>query len=384
MYATKQGSLKEDQLSLRRLADNSLVIRFSGNWRMQDGLPSYYEVKKQIESESGVQRITFDTQDLSSWDSGFITFLLKLFQLSSHLEIQADSSGLPEGVQRLLKLATAVPEQKDAKRTVVREWLISQIGKKAMAAATGAKDMVTFVGEAVQAFLDFSRGKARFRKTDLFLTIQQCGAQALPIVTLISFLVGLILAFVGAVQLKQFGAQIYVANLVGIGMAREMGALMTAIIMAGRTGAAFAAQLGTMRVNQEIDALTTLGIAPMQFLVLPRMLALMLMMPLLCLYADLMGILGGAFVGITMLDLGIVEYFNQTKEALVVKDFAIGLINSAVFGVLVAIAGCMRGIQCGNNAAAVGNAATSAVVTSIVFIVVSDSLLTLIYNALGV
>ena len=384
MNATKQGSPREDQVSLRRLDDNSLVIQFSGNWRMQDGLPSYHEVKKQIESESGVQRITFDTQGLSSWDSGFITFLLKLFQLSSRLEIQADGSGLPEGVQRLLKLATAVPEQKDARRTVVREWLISQIGEKAMAAATGARDMVTFVGEAVQAFLDFVRGKARFRRTDLFLTIQQCGAQALPIVTLISFLVGLILAFVGAVQLKQFGAQIYVANLVGIGMAREMGALMTAIIMAGRTGAAFAAQLGTMRVNQEIDALTTLGIAPMQFLVLPRMLALMLMMPLLCLYADLMGILGGAFVGITMLDLGIVEYFNQTKEALEVKDFVIGLINSAVFGVLVAIAGCMRGIQCGNNAAAVGNAATSAVVTSIVFIVVSDSLLTLIYNALEV
>ena len=384
MNAMKQADSREDQLSLRRLPDNSLLIQFSGNWRMQDGLPSFHEVQKQIESESGVQSITFDTQGLSSWDSGFITYLLKLFQLSSRLEIQADGSGLPDGVQRLLNLATAVPEQKDAKRTVVREWLVSQIGRRAMAAASGAKDIVTFVGEAVQAFFDLARGKARFRKTDFWLTIQQCGAQALPIVTLISFLVGLILAFVGAVQLKQFGAQIYVANLVGIGMAREMGALMTAIIMAGRTGAAFAAQLGTMRVNQEIDALTTLGIAPMQFLVLPRMLALMLMMPLLCLYADMMGILGGAFVGVTMLDLGIVEYFNQTIEALQVKDFLIGLINSAVFGVLVAIAGCMRGIQCGNNAAAVGNAATSAVVTSIVFIVVSDSLLTLIYNALEV
>ena len=216
------------------------------------------------------------------------------------------------------------------------------------------------------------------------MTIQECGAQALPIVTLISFLVGLILAFVGAVQLKQFGAQIYVANLVGLGMAREMGAMMTAIIMAGRTGAAFAAQLGTMRVNQEIDALTTLGIAPMQYLVLPRMLALMLMMPLLCLYADLVGIVGGAVVGITMLDLGIVEYFNQTQQALSVTDFVLGLIKSVVFGVLVAIAGCLRGMQCGNSSAAVGNAATSAVVTGIVFIVVSDSILTVLYDVLGV
>ena len=384
MTATKQAGPPEDQLRLHRLTDHSLLIQFSGNWRMQDGLPSFHEFQTQIESESGVQHLSFDTQDLSSWDSGFMTFLLKILDLSSRLGIQVDNSGLPDGVRRLLQLATAVPEQKDARRTVVREWLVSKIGKMAMAATVGARDMVTFVGEAVQAFLRLASGKARFRRTDLWMTIQQCGAEALPIVTLISFLVGLILAFVGAVQLKQFGAQIYVANLVGIGMAREMGALMTAIIMAGRTGAAFAAQLGTMRVNQEIDALTTLGISPMQFLVLPRMLALMLMMPLLCLYADLMGILGGAFVGVTMLDLGLVEYFNQTKEALVVWDFVIGVINSSVFGVLVAIAGCMRGIQCGNNAAAVGNAATSAVVTSIVFIVVSDSLLTLIYNALEV
>lgn len=383
MNATQGANQKQDQLHLRRLEDNSLLIQLSGSWRMQDGLPSFQEMQKQIQGESGIQRLTFDTEGLSSWDSGFITFLLKILNLGSELGIEVDRTHLPDGVQRLLHLATAVPEQKDARRTVVRDLIISQIGKKTIAAVAGAKDMLTFIGEAIQAFLGLARGKARFRKSDLFLTIQECGAQALPIVTLISFLVGLILAFVGAVQLKQFGAQIYVANLVGIGMAREMGALMTAIIMAGRTGAAFAAQLGTMRVNQEIDALTTLGIAPMQFLVLPRMLALMLMMPLLCLYADLLGILGGAFVGVTMLDLGIVEYFNQTQGALDVTDFVIGLINSAVFGVLVAIAGCMRGIQCGNNAAAVGNAATSAVVTSIVFIVVSDSTLTLVYNALG-
>ena len=384
MNATKQAGPREDQFSIRRLTDKSLLIQFSGNWRMQDRLPSFPEVQKQIESESGVQRLTFDTQRLSSWDSGFITILLKLLDLSSRLGIEADGTGLPEGVQRLLNLARAVPEQKGARRTVVPDPPLAQIGKKTMTAAAGAKDMVTFIGEAVQAFLVLGSGKIRFRKSDFFLTMQECGAQALPIVTLISFLVGLILAFVGAVQLKQFGAQIYVANLVGLGMAREMGAMMTAIIMAGRTGAAFAAQLGTMRVNQEIDALTTLGIAPMQYLVLPRMLALMLMMPLLCLYADLVGIVGGAVVGVTMLDLGIVEYFNQTQQALSVTDFVLGLIKSVVFGVLVAIAGCLRGMQCGNSSAAVGNAATSAVVTGIVFIVVSDSILTVIYDVLGV
>jgi len=228
------------------------------------------------------------------------------------------------------------------------------------------------------------RGRAYFRRSDLALILQDCGAQALPIVSLISFLVGLILAFMGAVQLQQFGAQTFVANLVGLGMSREMGAMMVGIIMAGRTGAAFAAQLGTMRVNEEIDALTTMGISPMDFLVLPRMLALVVMLPLLCLYADLLGILGGLVVGVGMLDLGLVQYVVQTREALAPMDFVLGLIKSAVYGALVAIAGCLRGMQCGNSSAAVGTAATSAVVTSIVWIVVASAILTLIYDALGV
>jgi phospholipid/cholesterol/gamma-HCH transport system permease protein len=192
------------------------------------------------------------------------------------------------------------------------------------------------------------------------------GAQALPIVTLISFLVGVILAYVGAVQLRQFGAQIYVADLVGIAMTREMGAMMAAIIMAGRTGAAFAASLGTMQVNEEIDALTTLGISPMEFLVLPRVLALTAMMPLLCVYADLVGILGGACVGVGMLDLGGVEYFVRSSHAITLRDVLAGLVMSGVFGALVALAGCLRGMQCGRSSAAVGWAATSAVVTGIV------------------
>ena len=166
-------------------------------------------------------------------------------------------------------------------------------------------------------------------------------------------------------------------------MAREMGALMTGIIMAGRTGAAFAAQLGTMTVNQEIDALTTLGLNPMEFLVVPRMLALVLMVPLLCLYADLVGILGGAVVGVGMLHLGTVQYYQQTLYILQLRDFVLGLIKGAVFGILVALAGCLRGMQSGRSASAVGAAATSAVVTGIVWIIIFDALLTVIYDVLG-
>ena len=174
--------------------------------------------------------------------------------------------------------------------------------------------MLGFIGEAVFALGAFLRGRARFRRVEFLMLLQECGAQALPIVTLICFLVGAILAFIGAVQLAMFGAQIYVANLVGMAMVLEMGAMMTAIIMAGRTGAAFAAQLGTMTVNEEIDALTTLGLSPMEFLVVPRMLALVTMMPLLTLYGDLLGILGGALIGVTVLEISPVEYFNQTAR----------------------------------------------------------------------
>jgi phospholipid/cholesterol/gamma-HCH transport system permease protein len=244
--------------------------------------------------------------------------------------------------------------------------------------------MLAFTGEASVAFAKLFVGKARVRPSDLLLTMQECGAQALPIVSLISILVGLILAFIGAVQLKIFGAQIYVASLVGIGMVRALAAVMTGIIMAGRTGASFAAQLGTMQVNEEIDALKTLGISPMEFLVLPRMLALFLMMPLLSLYADLMGILGGLIIGVSMLDLNFMEYYNKTRESVHLNDLWVGLFSAAVFGVLVALAGCLRGMQSGRSASAVGEATTSAVVTSIVSIVVAMAVITVVCNVLNI
>jgi len=302
--------------------------------------------------------------------------------VGSHIDM--NDTGLPAGVQRLLKLAFAVPETKGTRTAKKKESLLYRIGVIAVSAGQEAREMVDFVGESFLAFYNLLRGKARFRRVDLIQILYDCGAQALGIVSLISILVGLILAFVGAVQLKLFGAEIYIADLVGIGMTREMGAMMAAIIMAGRTGAAFAAQIGTMQVNEEVDALKTLGISPMEFLVLPRMLALILMMPLLCVYADVMGIFGGVIVGVSMLDLPLVQYLNQTHAALGLNHIFFGIIKSCVFGVLVAMSGCLRGLQCGRSASSVGSAATSAVVTAIVAIIVSDGLFAVISNILGI
>jgi phospholipid/cholesterol/gamma-HCH transport system permease protein len=181
-----------------------------------------------------------------------------------------------------------------------------------------------------------------------------------------------------------FGAQIYIANLVGIAMTREMGAMMAAIIMAGRTGAAFAAQLGTMQVNEEIDALKTLGVSPMEFLVLPRMLALVLMMPLLCLYADLLGMLGGALVSVGAFDVTLIQYATQTQATITLTHVAIGVFKSVIFGIVIALSGCLRGMQCGRSATEVGYAATSAVVTAIVWIIALDGLFAVMTNVLGI
>jgi phospholipid/cholesterol/gamma-HCH transport system permease protein len=364
--------------------DGVLMIRLSGNWQIGENLPSPNEVKIKLESEPDIQRVAFDTKELAQWDSSLPILLLKIKNLCSEKKIYIDSEGLPRGAKRLIELATAVPIEKDAKSEGENKTFLSLVGTETIHFLKSAKEMIAFIGEAFLAFIKFLSGRARYRRSDLFMTIQGCGAQALPIVSLISLLVGLILAFVGAIQLKMFGAQIYIADLVGIAMVRVMGAVMTGIIMAGRTGAAFAAQIGTMEVNEEIDALKTLGISPMEFLVLPRMLALVFMMPLLCIYADLMGILGGAIVGIGMLDLNMSQYYIQTKEAISLNDLWIGLFHSAVFGVLVALAGCLRGIQCGRSASDVGNAATSAVVTGIVSIIVATAIITVMCNVIGI
>ncbi|MGD2098025.1 MAG: ABC transporter permease [Desulfobacterales bacterium] len=384
MQLAKEDIAEPCELSFEKSAEDTLRVRLKGSWTIYQQLPSEKKVGRQVESDPAIKQIAFDTHQLTDWDSGLLTFLTKIINQSSAHNITVNQEGLSEGIQKLLQLAFAVPERKGARKDAVREPLLTRIGEATIATSQASVDTLSFIGEAFLAFLRFFVGKARFQRSDLMLTIQQAGVQALPIVSLISTLVGLIFAFIGAVQLKMFGAQIFVADLVAIAMTRVMGAVMVGVIMAGRTGAAFAAQIGTMQVNEEIDALQTLGISPMEFLVLPRMLALILMMPLLCVYADLMGILGGFIVGVGMLDIAPKQYINQTINAMNLNHFFIGIVHALFFGILVALAGCLRGIQCGRSASAVGQATTSAVVTSIVAIVLATAIITVVCNLLGI
>ena len=372
------------EIGFSRSEEGTLVLNLSGSWRSSDPLPPAGSFENQIYAEPLAGRVSFDTSNLKVWDSALMTFLIKVRNLCADNDIELDMDGLPEGARRLLRLASAVPERKGARKEEVHVPFIERVGESTIEAGRSATETIAFLGEATRAFWAMFRGKAQFLRSDLFLYIEECGAQALPIVSLISLLVGLIIGFVGGVQLEMFGAQIYMANLVGVAMVRSLAAIMTAIIMAGRTGASYAAQLGTMQVNEEIDALVTLGISPMEFLVLPRMMALMIMMPLLVLYADLLGVLGGAFVGISVFGITPMEYFQQTKLAIPLRHVWIGLLQGWVFGILVAIAGCLRGMQCGRSAWEVGAATTSAVVTSIVWIISSCAIMTVIFQQLGI
>ncbi|MBM3617151.1 MAG: ABC transporter permease [Alphaproteobacteria bacterium] len=357
----------------------ALRLAFSGDWKMTaSGAEALVDLRTRAAS---AQKLSIDLTNVGAWDTSLVALL---FSLTRHLKGGAEAcewQGVPQGVEGLLRLASAQKREKATEAPDVP--LVEKMGEWTLELYAAGGRVATFVGDMTLAAGRMLRGKAYFRRVDFVEALADAGPRALPIVTLISFLVGLILAFVGSMQLQQFGAQIFVANLVGVAMTREMGAMMTGIIMAGRTGASYAARLGTMQVNEEIDALRTNGMEPLDFLALPRVLALLLMVPVLCVYADAVGILGGAAIGVGMLDLSPTEYWNQTVKATRLVDCWAGLIKSVVFALVVGLAGCYHGFRCGRSSEAVGRVTTTAVVSAIVFIILTDALLTVVYDVLG-
>ncbi len=379
-----QPVLKRGEMEVTRAADGALVVHLRGAWTLETGLPPLADVEKAMMPTPRPSRLAFDVADLTRWDSSLIGFVVAVADLARERKIALAADTLPDGVRRLLALVEAVPERRAEGHAEPPASPVGRLGARTAAAWRETLNMLGFIGEVTVAFGRLLRGRARVRARDFWVLVQEAGADALGIITLISFLVGTIFAFVGAVQLQQFGATIYVADLVGIATVRETGAMMTGIVLAGRTGASYAAQLGTMRVTQEIDALTTMGISPIDFLVLPRILALSLMMPLLCLYADAVSVVGGAFIGVFMLHIGPLTYFHETFHAVSLSNLFGGLLKASVYGVLVAVSGCLRGLESGRSASAVGEAATSAVVTAIVLIICACGLFAVAFWILGI
>lgn len=354
-------------------------MELRGCWLAGQQLPDFTELRAAFE-KNRQPRWRFTAAADLQWDSQCMARLYQCARYCAEQNIEFDAGALPEGMRKLLTVATAVKAQTSAPPS--HRTFSQRIVATVTAIRDQVRDFLGFIGELSLALMRLLRGRANMRLRDFFYFVEQCGPQALGIVALISVLVGMILAYLGSVQLRQFGAEVYVANLVTIGMMREMGALMTAVIMAGRTGAAYAAQLGAMQANEEIDAITTLGISPMEYLVLPRFLSLLLVMPLLCIFADVLGLLGGSLVASGM-DVNFTAFFHQAREAVHFDDIAAGLTKSVVFAALIAVAGCQAGLQSGRSSAAVGQATTRAVVNAIVYLVIADAGLNILYDKIG-
>ncbi|MET0065566.1 MAG: ABC transporter permease [Candidatus Thiodiazotropha sp.] len=376
--------LLNDSLTIANPSPDRVVLRFLGDWTLAEPVYAWDALQRDLAGRAGLQQVDIDTQALGRWDSRLLVMLKQIQCYCDQQGLKLDLEQLPDGVHRLLGLSRSVADRDLSHSEPKALGLVHRIGVGALAAWQECVDFTEFAGELILAMGRLLRGKSRFRWVDLFSALQAAGPEALPIVSLIAILVGAVLAFVGAIQLQMFGAEIYVANLVALGAFREMGAMMTAIIMAGRTGSAYAAQIGTMQVNDELDALKTFGIPVIDFLVLPRILALVIMLPLLTIWANLLGILGGMLVGVLVLDLSLLEYLTQTHGAIGWDDLAVGLVKSVLFGIVIAMSGCLRGLQCGRDSSAVGRATTSAMVTAILLIVIWDAITTILFNRLGI
>jgi phospholipid/cholesterol/gamma-HCH transport system permease protein len=327
--------------------------------------------------------VVIDASRVSYCDGAGVAFLVKVQQYQAGIGGQVRIQGLKQEFHRLLDLYGHIPVEKPTGKPREPLSLVEQIGRATAGTWQDVRVLLTFVGELMATLVRVARHPRLVRWSDAWLSAERVGVDALPIIALIGFLLGLILAFQSAIPMRRFGAEIFVANLVGVSMFREMGPLITAIVLAGRSGSAFAAELGTMKVREEIDALVTMGLEPVRFLVVPRVLAAVSMTPILSVFANLFGLIGGALV-MKSLGFPLITYVNQLLSAVTVGDFLGGLVKSLVYGIVVAGIGCLRGLQTTADASGVGRSTTSAVVSGIVLIAIVDGIFAVLYYALGV
>ncbi len=357
-----------------------LVLR--GSWSVQDGGMAPFPPDGLAQAQSH-GTLTFDSQGVSGWDSAFIAFLWDVKQAASHAGLQFDPHGLPASAQRLLALLPDAPApNKAADRK--KPPLLERVGEKSLNVLNETGTVTELALETAQGACKTLTGKSGMRLKDLATDIWNAGPSALLIVGVVNFLVGAILAFVGLVELRRFAAEIYVANLVGIACAREISAIMTAIVMAGRTGGAYAARISTMLGNEEIDALQVFGIPVSSYILLPSILSLGLMMPLLYIYGTLIAIFGGFVVSVSMMDISPLGYLNTTFEGVSLTEFVFGFVKSFFFASFIALAACRVGLRAGRSAADVGIAATRAVVIGIVGVIAMDAIFAVMATVLGI
>jgi phospholipid/cholesterol/gamma-HCH transport system permease protein len=321
----------------------------------------------------GAKRVVVADLGLSRWDSSLAIYLLDAALWCDRAGAELAVDALPRELRDLAGQARQAAAEAPAPAPA-RPAFVARVGLAAGRLPAYALAADVFAGECALGLLGALRRPRTLRPGDWLLHVQQAGAEGLPIIGLVSFLVGTIISFQAALQLRRFGAEIFIVNLVDLSVAREMGPVIVAVVLSGRTAAAYAAELGSMAAGEELDALETFGISPVDFLVVPRLLALVFVTPLLTLYADALAVLGGAAVASGMLKIPLVTFYYASTRALAWSDIRMGLVKSAAFGLIVGFCGCLRGINAARDTAGVGRAATSAVVTSILWIVVADAL----------
>ncbi len=368
-----EGMSKEGLLTLTM--EGSLDSESTGQvWR---------EAMRILERGGSNRGIILDASRMDYCDGSGIGLLLELRRRQQSAGSELKIQGLKEEFQRLLDVFDPADfkDFHDEKPRGVNT--IDEIGRATVNVWEDTRTLIAFVGELGVALVLALFHPRRVRWKDALLVAETAGVNALPIIALISFLIGLIMAFQAAIPMRQFGVEIFVADLIALSMLRELGPLMTAILLAGRSGSAFAAELGTMKVNEELDALTTMGLDPVRFLVVSRVIAAVVMTPFLAIFADLLGLMGGSVV---LLSLGfpLITFFNQVLSAVTFVDLLGGLVKAFVFGIIVAGIGCLRGLQTTTGARAVGESTTRAVVTGIIFIIITDGIFSVAYFFLGI
>jgi phospholipid/cholesterol/gamma-HCH transport system permease protein len=357
------------------------TIRIAGDLRMHDAASIWKDLRKETKDASGP--LTFDLRSVEAADGGVMALLVELRAELATRGVKAELVNANERVETIVNLYSG--HDGVAKKTKRKpEGTIAQVGRSSVEVKDEAKGILDFFGSMVLAGITLIRHPRAGHWKEVMPLMEKTGADAVPIVVLINFLVGFVMAFQSAKQLKMFGANIYVADLVGISLTRELAPLMTAIIVCGRSGAAFAAEIGSMKVNEEVDALRTLGLTPFGWLVVPRIVALMIVVPILTLLADFIGISGGLVVGITDLDLTPQGYMIETLKAVRGMDVFSGVVKSLVFSVAIALIACQQGFAASGGAEGVGKRTTSTVVTSLFALVLIDALFTVIFRVFNI
>jgi phospholipid/cholesterol/gamma-HCH transport system permease protein len=365
-----------------RRASGRNVLALGGDWLAQSGRIPGIQDKDLLSSKRG-ETLAFDTADLKRWDSGLIAFLWDVNRIATVADLVVDGSGLPASARKLLSLLpTTVGEARPVRRHGFQPF--NRLGGITLGMFAEIGEVGELLAATVGGGLRAAVSRALIRSVDLFANVRAAGPSALVIVSVVNFLIGAILAFVGAVQLRRFAADIFVANLVGLALVREMVAVMTAIVMAGRTGGAYAARIATMRGNEEIDALEVVGIPVTDYLILPSVLALVLTMPLLYLYGCLVGMFGGFVVAISMLNITSLGFLHQTLDAIPLDQFVFGFVKTIAFAIMIGLTSCRIGLQAGRSAADVGIAATRAVVVGIVGVIAMDAVFAVMADVIGI